>query len=181
MLVKGGCTMIKSAVIIPTGDEIASGVVLDTDSPEVMRQLLALEPTMSVSRCAPVRDEEDAIVRAVAEVAQTVDLVVLIGGSGGGHRFDPALGRDFTHTALEQVLEDVVSRRLFGKNGHLWCRLVCGRLGSTLVINLPGPFVEAKSAMEAFCQSIEDDDPETINQAMIAAVMETYPVKVDVR
>ncbi len=166
--------MIKSAVIIPTGDEIASGIVLDTDSPEVMRQLLALEPTMAVSRRSPVRDEEDAIVCAVTDAARTADLVVLIGGSGGGHRFDPALGRDFTHSALEQVLEGAISRRLFGKNGHLWCRLVCGRLDGAQVINLPGPVVEARAAMEAFCQTAEAD-PDAINRAMTRAVLATYP------
>ena len=167
--------MIKSAVIIPTGDEIASGVVLDTDSPEIMRQLLALEPAMAVSRRSPVRDEEESIVRAVAEAAESAELVVLIGGSGGGHRFDPALGRDFTHSALERVLEGAVGRRLFGKNGHLWCRLVCGRLKGALVINLPGPFVEAQAAMAAFCRTAESGDPEIINQAMAHAVLATYP------
>lgn len=166
--------MIKTAVIIPTGDEIASGIVLDTDSPEVMRQLLVLEPTMAISRRAPVRDKEDAIVCAVTEAARTADLVILIGGSGGGHRFDPALGRDFTHTALEQVLEGAVSRRLFGKNGHLWCRLMCGRLDDALIINLPGPFVEAQAAMEAFCRTV-GAGPDAINQAMTRAVLATYP------
>lgn len=173
--------MIKSAVIIPTGDEIRAGVVLDTDSPEVMRQLLALEPTMAVSRYAPVRDEEETIVQVITEAAKTTELVVLIGGSGGGHRFDPALGRDFTHTALERVLEGAVSRRLIGKNGHLWSRLVCGRLGGALVINLPGPFVEAQAAMEAFCKTAESGALETINSAMAAAVMATYPTGAELR
>ena len=166
--------MIKSAVIIPTGDEIASGVVLDTDSPEIMRQLLALEPAMAVSRRTPVRDEEETIAEALVRAAKEADLVILIGGSGGGHRFDPALGRDFTHSALERVLEGAVSRRLFGTNGHLWCRLVCGRLGGALVINLPGPFVEAQAAMAAFCRTA-DLDPDSINEAMTRAVLATYP------
>ena len=166
--------MIKSAVIIPTGDEIASGVVLDTDSPEIMRQLLALEPAMAVSRRAPVRDEEETIAEALVRAAKEADLVILIGGSGGGHRFDPALGRDFTHSALERVLEGAVSRRLFGTNGHLWCRLVCGHLGGALVINLPGPFVEAQAAMAAFCRTA-DLDPDSINEAMTRAVLATYP------
>lgn len=34
--------MFKKAVIIPTGDELASGIVLDTDSPAIMGQLLAI-------------------------------------------------------------------------------------------------------------------------------------------
>ena len=84
--------MIKSAVIIPIGDEIASGVVLDTDSPEIMRQLLALEPAMAVSRRAPVRDEEETIAEALVRAAKEADLVILIGGSGGGHRFSRRAG-----------------------------------------------------------------------------------------
>ena len=53
--------MIKSAVIIPTGDEIRSGIVLDTDSPEVMRHLLIHNPEMHVTRLSPVNDDENSI------------------------------------------------------------------------------------------------------------------------
>jgi len=171
----------KTAVILPTGDEIRSGIVLDTDSPEVMAQLIRMEPELAVSRWSPVEDEEEIICRAVKAAAETADLVVLIGGSGGGHRYSETLSRDFTHTALDALLQPCVSRRLFGKNGHLWCRLVCGRLGDTLVINLPGPFVEAQAAMAAFCKMADTNDLDAINLAMTEAVKAQYPTGAEVR
>jgi len=167
--------MIKSAVIIPTGDEIRSGVVQDTDSAEVMRQLVKLNPEIEVTRISPVNDEEEIIRRTILKMAEKAELIILIGGSGGGHRFSPTLGKDFTHTALEDILPHSTSSQLFGKNGHLWCKLVCGRLENTLVINLPGPFTEAQAAMEAFCRSVQSDDLTSINKAMAQAVMAQYP------
>ena len=77
---------------------------------------------------------------------------------------------------LEKALDKSVNSCLFGKNGHLWCKLVCGYINNTLVINLPGPFVEAKAAMEAFCGSVKENDINIINKAMAEAVLKEYPL-----
>lgn len=169
--------MIHRAVIIPTGDEILSGTVLDTDSPEILACLTAAFPACSVCRTAPVADREDAIVHSLlCHAEQGADLIVLIGGSGGGHRHDASMTRDYTHTALDRVLEGRVCRELYGKNGHLWSRLLCGRCGKSLVINVPGPFAEARAAIRAFCAVYPgaQDNPAVINEAMAAAVLEQY-------
>ena len=168
--------MIEKAAILPTGDEIRNGMVLDTDSSEVMRQLVRLNPCVWITRYPPLLDNSNDIAEEILSVARENHLVVLIGGSGGGHRFSPTLGKDYTHTALEMVLENARSKQLFGKNGHLWCKLVCGKIGGALIINLPGPFVEAKAAMEAFCKN-SGADIETINTAMAEAVLRQYPDK----
>jgi molybdopterin biosynthesis enzyme len=173
--------MIKSAVIIPTGNEIRSGIVQDTDSAEVMRQLVKLNPEIEVTRISPVNDEEEIIRRTILKMAEKTELIILIGGSGGGHRFSPTLGKDFTHTALEDILPHSTSSQLFGKNGHLWCKLVCGKLENTLVINLPGPFTEAQAAMEAFCRSVQSEDLLSINKAMAQAVMAQYPTGAEIK
>lgn len=167
--------MIKSATIIPTGDEIKAGIVYDTDSAAVLQQLVKLNPEMQITRIAPVVDEEHQIEEALRAAAAVSELVILIGGSGGGHRYSPTLGKDFTHTALEAMLSPSVSYQLFGKNGHLWSCLVCGRLGQTLVMNLPGPYVEANAAMEAFARTADTNDLKTINTAMAEAVRKQYP------
>ncbi len=175
--------MFTSATVLPTGDEIKSGIVLDTDSPEVVRLLVAKYPEICVTRRAPVRDEQNTIEEEIRRAAGSSDLIVLIGGSGGGHRFSATLGKDFTHSALEEILDDAVSHALYGKNGHMWCKLVCGHMGSALVINLPGPFVEAQAAMKAFCDVADAALPEggvpdlaRINTAMTEAVRAQYPV-----
>ena len=77
--------MFTKAIIIPTGDELASGVVLDTDSPAVMGELLRLEPTAFVARTSPVLDREEAISDTIKGfAAEGYDLIILLGGSGGG-------------------------------------------------------------------------------------------------
>jgi molybdopterin biosynthesis enzyme len=169
--------MIREAVVIPTGDEVRSGIVKDTDSPEILSRLVARYPCCRVTRVAPVADSEDAILREIAGwVRQGVELVVLVGGSGGGSRYSSNLADDRTHCALERISETRVFREIYGKNGHMWCKLVCGKKNGTLLINVPGPFVEARAAFEAFLRVYPTDDLQAVNKAMIDAVLAQYPV-----
>ena len=168
----------NEAVIIPTGNEIIDGTVLDTNSPVVMFSLIRMQPLCTVHRSAPVADDQDAICSAIEYwVEKGVDLVVIIGGSGGGHRYSSTLSEDYTHSALEKLLDEKASREIWGKNGHLWCKLVCGKRNNTMVINIPGPYVEAKAAIEAFC-SVYAESPDgltQINDTMAQAVLAQYP------
>ena len=169
--------MFKKAVIIPTGDELASGIVLDTDSPAIMGQLLAINGNALVSRNSPVIDREESITETIKGfAADGYDLIILIGGSGGGHRFSSTLGKDFTHTSLESILENKYKCELYGKNGHMWSKLVIGKLGDTLVFNVPGPYEEAVATIKAFRQSYTKDseDLEAINKNMMAALEAKY-------
>jgi molybdopterin biosynthesis enzyme len=171
---------VEKAVIIPTGTEIIDGTVLDTNSPAIMNSLLRREPLCEIHRCTPVPDDLDAICGAVETWVEGVELVVIIGGSGGGHRFSSTLSEDHTHNALESLLDEKVSREIWGKNGHLWCKLVCGKKNGTLVINVPGPHVEAKAAIEAFCGAYTTNPSglDEINIEMIQAVLSQYPASV---
>lgn len=171
--------MINTAYILPTGDEILNGVVQDLDSTEIMRQIIQLYPEAEVTRLCPLIDEEGVIIKKIQEIAEgkRPDLIVLIGGSGGGHRFSSTLGKDFTHSALECYLEQKYSREIYGKNGHLWCKLICGKKGPTLIINVPGPYQEAKAAMEACLQVLKKKgDIEEICRSIAEAVYAQYPV-----
>ncbi len=169
--------MFSKAVIIPTGDELAAGIVLDTDSPAIMGQLLAVNGNAFISRIPPVMDVEDTITSTVKKFSESgYDLIVLIGGSGGGHRFSATLGKDFTHSSLDSILEDRHEGALYGKNGHMWSKLVIGRLGNTVVFNVPGPYEEALATIKAFRQSYTDDseDLENINKSMLSALKAKY-------
>lgn len=165
------------AYILPTGNEILEGIVRDLDAPEIMRQIVAEWPEAEVTRVSPIIDEEDAIFKKICDAAETgADLIVLIGGSGGGHRFSNSLGRDFTHTALVRYLDEYSAREIYGKNGHMWSKLVCGKKHNALFINVPGPFQEAKAAMEACIAKMhEGAGVEDISKAMAQAVFEKYP------
>ena len=167
----------KRVWILPTGDEIRDGIVLDLDSAEILRQVVQAFPCAEVTRVGPVADAEDAIIQKISQVAaERPGLIVLIGGSGGGHRFSQTLGKDFTHSALERFLDSAASREIYGKNGHLWTKLLCGRKGDTYFINVPGPFVEAKAAMAAFLDTLrQNGDVDALCLAMAQAVYKQYP------
>lgn len=163
--------------IIPTGDEILAGTVRDLDSPMVLSELLRVWPRSRVTRIPPVEDGLPAILAALeAARSDGADLAILIGGSGGGHRFSPTLGRDFSHSAMDAFLQTGAAREIYGKNGHLWCRLVCGLRDNMLLINLPGPYVEAQAAIAAFLATIQKTGaPAALVGAMAEAVFAQYP------
>lgn len=167
----------RSVYILPTGDEIRNGTVLDLDSSEIMAQTVAFDPQTKVIRMAPALDTEECILEGIQEIMrEEPDLIVLIGGSGGGHRFSKSLGKDFTHTALERYLSEYAEHAIYGKNGHMWTRLLCGKKNQTIIINVPGPFAEAKAAFAAFLQAIhEGKSLDEVSHAMAQAVYEQYP------
>lgn len=169
--------MIAKAFIIPTGNEIKDGTVLDLDCPKIMQELVRINPEMVVTRLAPVVDVEQSIVETMQFcINNGAELIVLVGGSGGGHRFSSTLGKDFTHSAMELWLDSKCTHEIYGKNGHMWSKLVCGRKGECLVINVPGPLREAGAAIAAFARSIKDSgNIQFINDAMSRAVFEQYP------
>jgi len=178
ILKKDGYMPVNEAVIIPTGNEIREGIVLDTNSPAVMYSLVCMEPLCLVHRETPVNDDKIAICQAIERwIEKNVGLIVLIGGSGGGHRFSSTLSEDYTHTALEEFLDEKAVQEIWGKNGHLWCKLLCGKKNGTVIVNIPGPFVEAKAAIEAFCRTYQESPSNftRINAAMASAVLAQYP------
>lgn len=169
-------------VLIPTGDEVMNGTVRDTDSPMMKDMWLKWFPSDTVHICDAVEDSVEAITCRIAESMQETDIIVLIGGSGGGHRHDSDLGKDFTHTAMDDFLDPMVGKSIYGSNGHMWCRLIAGFSGNTFVINVPGPFEEAKAAFTAFCAAFEESGMPAadskalvkINDRMTEAVIGTY-------
>jgi len=168
--------MINSVEILPTGDELCSSVVLDTDSPMLMQQLLKLNNNCTIRRNAVTQDTQEAITQRIRQcLLQEPDLIILIGGSGSGHLHSEGLGRDYTHAGMESLMDAYRATSLYGKNGHMWSRLVCGYIGKTLVMNVPGPYVEAQAAIKAFCEAWETEpDLNTLNNAMAAAVAKCY-------
>lgn len=177
---RGGLTLLKKVSIIPTGNEINNGVVIDTNSPAIMQIILENFPQCEVTREKPVVDKENKIVEKIDEcVSKDSDLVIIIGGSGGGYRFDSTLAEDYTHTAMIKYLSEFTAREIYGKNGHLWSKIVYGRKDSTIVTNVPGPYVEAVAAAKALIKSLKDDskDIDPICEDMANAVLNNYPSK----
>lgn len=175
---KGGRAM--NAAIIPTGAEILAGTVLDTSSPYIMQKLIKYFPDCQVTKLCPAADVQDVIIKKIDECVKShPDLIIITGGSGGGHRYSSSLACDYTHSALSEYLDKYNASEIYGKNGHLWCRLVCGFKNECLVINLPGPYEEASAAFDAFLEAFDmnEIDIVKINNQMINAVYSKYPVR----
>ncbi|MDX9872321.1 MAG: molybdopterin-binding protein [Clostridia bacterium] len=173
--------MIQKAVVIPTGNEIMTGVVLDTNSPAILEIILEKYPQALVIRAQPAADETEEIIR-VLKLYGDSDLIVLIGGSGGGKAYDPSLADDVTHFALEKVLADRQVQEIYGYNGHLWSRLIIGKLGQTIVANVPGPFVEAVAAAGVIVRGLAQGlDLSAISRQTAQAVLAQYPLGGQVR
>ncbi|ONI47162.1 hypothetical protein AN644_01335 [Candidatus Epulonipiscium fishelsonii] len=166
----------KKVYVIPTGDEINDGTVLDLDSGEIMTQILKRYPQSEITRVAPICDVQKSIIERLDKLSQeNPSLIVLVGGSGGGHRHSESLGKDFTHSALVEFLDESFCREIYGKNGHLWSKLICGKKSNTTIINVPGPFVEAQVAIKEFVANFEDQSLEETVHQMALAVYSQYP------
>jgi len=176
---KGGLILFDKVSILPTGNEICSGIVIDTDSVAIREIVLDNFPDCYVYRLEPVSDNEDEIREALENrIKLKDDLVILIGGSGGGHRFVSTLGKDYTHSTLTGFLPQYSWREIYGMNGHLWSKLVVGKKEKTIVFNVPGPHVEAIAATNACMDCIKKQcfDLETIVSEVAKAVLSQYPL-----
>lgn len=169
--------MLNNVVIIPTGDELKEGIILDTDSPMIMQEIIKLNGKCNILRREPVCDKEDKIIGCIKDYAdEKADLIIIIGGSGGGHRYSKTLGKDYTHSSLDLILKEKHSSEVYGKNGHLWSKLLCGKINETLIINVPGPYDEARAVIKSFCSTykINKDNLRAINVNMMKALIEQY-------
>ncbi len=166
----------KKVLLIPTGNEICQGTVLDTNSPALMEIVLEKFPRAAVQRLSPIEDNPETIYKTI-EAHLDWDLMILIGGSGGGKNCDPDLAPDMTHLVLDSLLEEKQEKRIYGYNGHLWSRLLIGKLQkNNLVANVPGPYVEAVAAGKALINAIaQNQDLAAISENVAAAVLAQYP------
>lgn len=166
----------NKVLLIPTGNELCRGTVLDTNSPALMEIVLESFPCACVQRLSPVDDDPAMITKTITEY-QDWNLIILIGGSGGGKRYDPDLAADMTHLAMDSLLQEKVEKQIYGYNGHLWSRLLVGRLkGKNLIANVPGPYVEAVAAGKALIAAIAGGhDLQAISEKVVSAVLAQYP------
>lgn len=175
---RGGLNLINRAVIIPTGDEILNGIVTDTNSPAIMGLILEAFPQCEVTRVTPVNDMEEKIINKLSEcIDRGSQLIFLIGGSGGGHRYIPTLGKDYTHSALVKFLPDAEAREIYGVNGHLWSKLIAARKNGALIITVPGPYVEAVAAAKTAIELLKSGEENicVIASKIAEAVLQKYP------
>lgn len=168
----------EEVIIIPTGDEIKNGLVLDTNSPRIMELVLGCWPACRIVRAVPAEDVKEEIQKEIRGWGSGQGLIFLTGGSGGGRAFNSDLAVDCTHTAVEELLESSEAVEIIGSNGHLLAKIVVGKYEDKLLVTLPGPTVEAVGGAKAVLENLAGElDLKRIATKVAQAILAQYRVK----
>jgi molybdopterin adenylyltransferase len=136
------------AVVLTISDRCSRGEQVDLSGPAV-RQLLE-GAGVGVVTAEILPDELDLIAAALRRHAASAGLIVTTGGTG-------LAARDVTPEATRLVCERIVdglaermrAEGLLHTPLAALSRAVCGTLGDTLIVNLPGSPAGAKSSLAA--------------------------------
>ena len=140
-----------TAVVLTISDRCAAGTQVDRSGPAVA-SILAAHGMPAPAR-ATLPDEIGEIAHALRHYAAEVDLIVTTGGTG-------LTPRDVTPEATIMVCDRFVDglSELMRAEGlrqtptAALSRAVCGCIGDSLVINLPGSVAGAETSLRAILQ-----------------------------
>jgi molybdopterin adenylyltransferase len=136
------------AVVVTVSDRCAAGTQVDLSGPTVAKMLM--DAGMEEPVCVTLPDEMGEIAHALRHHAAEVDLIVTTGGTG-------LATRDVTPEATRLVCDKLVTglaerMRAEGLKETPFAPLsrgVCGCVGRTLVLNLPGSPAGAETSLRA--------------------------------
>lgn len=137
-----------SAVILTVSDSCFQGRRDDLSGPAVANVLKAHGLDVAVPLLVP--DEQPAIEDALRAAAARASLVVTTGGTGIGSRdVTPEATRAVCDRLIEGVSEHMRAAGLAETPYAVLSRALCGALGQTLILNLPGSPRGAVTSLEA--------------------------------
>ena len=146
--------MIKSpfsdvrAVVLTISDRCWRGEQKDLSGPAVRQSLEAAGASLVTSETLP--DELDLIAAGLRRYAESADLIVTTGGTGLAARdVTPEATRMVCERMIDGLAERVRADGLLHTPFAALSRGVCGTLGTTLIVNLPGSPTGAKSSLAA--------------------------------
>lgn len=136
------------AAVLTISDRCAAGMQVDLSGPAVTRMLDAAG--LAVTATATLPDEIGEIAHALRHYAASADLIVTTGGTGLAPRdVTPEATRMVCDRLVEGLSERMRAVGLAETPMAPLSRSVCGCLGSTLVINLPGSPAGAETSLRA--------------------------------
>jgi len=125
------------AVVITVSDRCSRGEREDLSGPAVAQELRA--QGFDAELGTPVPDERESIEDAIRKAAVRAQLVVTTGGTGIAPR---DVTPEATRAVCDRLIEGIAEvMRAEGRKETLLAALsrgVCGTIGSTVVLNLPG-------------------------------------------
>ena len=137
-----------TAVVLTISDRCTAGAQVDVSGPAVAR--LLVEAGISVSATAIFPDEVGEIAHALRHFAADADLIVTTGGTGLAPRdVTPEATRLVCDRLVEGLSERMRTVGLLETPMAPLSRQVCGCLGSTLIVNLPGSPAGAVTSLKA--------------------------------
>jgi len=144
---------LKRARIFPTGTEVLSGVIQDTNSPFIKQELERQGYHATIGEILP--DDVVAISNAVEDALDDAyGLIITTGGVG-------AEGKDKTVEATVRLDSSaatpwVVKYEQTGRHVKQGVRIGVGQIGKALVVNLPGPNDEVRDCLPVLLSSLAE-------------------------
>lgn len=136
------------AVVLTISDRCFQGQQVDLSGPAVARQLRAMG--IDAVEVETLPDETDLIAAALRRYAAKVPLIVTTGGTGLAARdVTPEATRLVCDRLIDGLAERMRAEGLKQTPFASLSRAVCGTLGSTLIVNLPGSPAGAESSLVA--------------------------------
>jgi molybdenum cofactor synthesis domain-containing protein len=138
----------KKAVVITVSDSCVRGERVDASGPTVAEALRLAGFDVGEPRLVP--DEQPEIEAALRAAAAEVELVVTTGGTGITQRdVTPEATRAVCGRLLDGLAEQMRAEGRRETPFAVLSRGVCGLLGQTLVVNLPGSPAGALTSLAA--------------------------------
>jgi molybdopterin adenylyltransferase len=136
------------AVVLTISDRCSRGEQVDLSGPAVCQLLEAAGVRVRTQETLP--DELDLIASALRRHAGGAGLIVTTGGTGLAARdVTPEATRLVSERLIDGLAERMRADGLLHTPLAALSRAVCGTLGRTLIVNLPGSPAGAKSSLAA--------------------------------
>lgn len=136
------------AVVLTISDRCSAGSRVDVSGPAVARMLV--EAGLPEPKRATLPDEVGEIAHALRHYAAEADLIVTTGGTGLAMRdVTPEATRMVCERLVEGLSERMRAAGLEQTPLAALSRGVCGCLGQTLLVNLPGSPAGATTSLKA--------------------------------
>jgi molybdenum cofactor synthesis domain-containing protein len=136
------------AVVLTISDRCSRGEQVDLSGPAVRQLLEAAGVSGVTTEILP--DELDLIVAALRRHAGNANLIATTGGTGLAARdVTPEATRVVCDRLVDGLAERMRAEGLRHTPLAALSRAVCGTLGATLIVNLPGSPAGAKSSLAA--------------------------------
>lgn len=137
-----------TAAVLTVSDSCARGERKDASGPALTKALRAAKFEVVAQGIVP--DDREQISAAIRQLAAKAQLVVTTGGTGIGPR---DVTPEATRAVCERIVEGLAERmRMQGVKKTPFAVLsrgVCGTVGQSLVVNLPGSPAGAMESLEA--------------------------------